>query len=152
MEDRNDRKFRIEQLKKNIKKEKFYGELFEECIDSLGDNSRIYSREKSQELAKKMVDEFNFTKWGRVDWSLLQDKFIIDESSELVKYTTALDDNYFIIWNAYNIPVVEATIGDIIKNFEDIIAVGFDTWIVNFDKRIIIENYHVGEITIGKKI
>lgn len=151
MEDRNARKFRIEQLKKNIKKENFYGELFEECIDSLGDKSRIYSREKSQELAKKMVDEFNFTKWGRVDWSLLQDKFIIDESSELVKYTTALDDNYFIIWNAYNIPVVEATIGDIIRNFEDIIAVGFDTWIVNFDKRINIENYHVGEITIGKK-
>lgn len=48
-------------------------------------------------------------------------------------------------------PVIETTIGDIIKNFEDIVAVAFDTWIVNFDDGIILEAFHEGEITIGKK-
>lgn len=71
MEDRNARGFRIEQLKKNIKRNTSYGELFNECIAVLNINSRVYSLEKSQELADKMVNEFNFTKWGRVQLTCL---------------------------------------------------------------------------------
>jgi hypothetical protein len=151
MKDKNVRRIRIEQLKKNIKKDIKYGELFSECIDVLDVDSRIYSHEKSQEIVKRMIDEYNFSKWGRVDWKLIPHKFSINNITELNTYTIASNNNYFVIWNEYNLPVVETTIGDIIKNFDDIVAVGFDTWIVNFDEGIIIENYHEGEITIGKK-
>ncbi|MCG7406528.1 hypothetical protein MH117_03795 [Paenibacillus sp. ACRRX] len=151
MEDKNARKIRIEQLKKKIKKDVSYGNLFNECIEVLDVNSRICSHEKSQELVKQMVDEFIFTKWGRVDWNLTPHKFTIKEPSELNIYSIDITEKYFIIWNENNLPVIETTIEDIIKNFEDIVAVGFDTWIINFDEGIIIENYHEGEITIGKK-
>jgi len=46
--------------------------------------------------------------------------------------------------------VIEAATEDIVKHFQDIIAVAFDTWIVNFDDGIVIENYHDGEIILGK--
>ncbi|GGD89882.1 CDI toxin immunity protein [Paenibacillus nasutitermitis] len=151
MKDRNARRFRIEQLKKNIKRITSYGELFNECIAVLDINSRVYSLEKSQEFAEKMVNEFRFTKWGRVDWNSISHKLFIKNALELNMYNLDLNQNYFIIWNEYNLPVIETTIGDVIKNFEDIVAVGFDTWVINFDEGIIIENYHEGELTIGKK-
>ncbi len=151
MEDRDARRFRIEQLKKNIKRNTSYGELFNECIAVLNINSRVYSLEKSQGLADKMVNEFNFTKWGRVDWNSVPNKFSIKDILELKMYELDFNKNYFIIWDEYNLPVIETTIGDVIENFKDITDVGFDTWIVNFDEGLIIENYHDGEITVGKK-
>ncbi|MDF2960668.1 MAG: hypothetical protein K0S39_2403 [Paenibacillus sp.] len=151
MEDRNTRRFRIEQLKKNIKRNTSYGELFNECIAVLDIKTRVYSLEKSQELAEKMINEFTFTKWGRVDWNSVPHKFCIKNALELKMYKLDFNQNYFIIWNENNLPVIETTIGDVIKNFKDIAAVGFDTWVVNFDEGIIIENYHEGEITVGKK-
>jgi len=151
MEEKIARKIKIEQLKKNIKKDDSFGALLNECIDVLSVNSRIFSHMRSQEIVMKMEDEFKFTKWGRVDWRSIPHKFTIKEISELNIYTVDFNNNFYVIWNEYNLPVIETTIGDIIKNFKDIVAVGFDTWIVNFDEGIIIENYHEGEITIGKK-
>jgi len=151
MEDRKARQIRIEQLKKSMKKDISYGELFNNCIEVLSVDSRVYSHEGSVEVVKRMEEEFSFTKWGRVDWSSIPRKFPISEPSQLQFYDIDQTQVYYIIWNDYNLPVVETTIGDIISHFEDIVAVGFDTWIVNFEERIIIENYHEGEIMIGKR-
>jgi hypothetical protein len=114
MEDKNARRIRIEQLKKNIKKNVTYGDLFNQCIDLLDVNSRIYSHEKSQKLVNKMVDEFPFTKWGRVDWESVPNKLSIKRTMELSVYQIELQQNYFIMWDQYNLPVIETTIGDIL--------------------------------------
>ncbi|WP_341281111.1 hypothetical protein [Paenibacillus sp. FSL H8-0537] len=151
MEDRSSRKSRMEQLKKKMKRDISYGELFNECIEVLDVNSHIYSFEKSQELIEKMEKEFRFTNTGRVGWKYITYKFSIKNISDLYSHSLDLNSNYFIILNGNNFPVIETTIGDVIKNFKDIAFVGFNTWIVNFDEGIIIENYHDEEITIGKR-
>ncbi|MFF2480069.1 hypothetical protein [Paenibacillus sp. NPDC058071] len=151
MEDRNARRFRMEQLKRNIIRDISYGELFNECIAVLDPSARVYSQERSQEIADKLTSEFPFTNWGRVDWDSLPNIIKLKDAFDLKRYTTDSNQNFYIIWDEYNLPVVETTLGDVINHFKEITAVGFDTWFVNFDESILIENHHEGEITVVRK-
>ncbi|MFC5472312.1 hypothetical protein ACFPPD_26870 [Cohnella suwonensis] len=99
-----------------------------------------------------MVNTFNFTNWSRLNWDEIIDKRIIIDIKDVtnLNYINTAE-HFLVIWNEYNFPVIESSLSKIIESFDDVIAVGFDTWIVNFEIGIIIENYHEGEITIGKK-
>ncbi|WP_442950955.1 CDI toxin immunity protein [Paenibacillus sp. GSMTC-2017] len=39
------------------------------------------------------------------------------------------DDNYYVVWDSLNLPVIEASLTRIVKYYDDVIAVAFDTWI-----------------------
>ncbi|RKP44067.1 hypothetical protein D7Z26_27025 [Cohnella endophytica] len=152
MDDREARLFRIEQLKQRITRDKSHGSLFDECIDALGSETRIYSLEASQNIVTTMVNTFNFTRWGRLDWNGFAYNGNLIRINELMKLEFInTNEDYQIIWDEYSLPVVESSLVKIIENFDDVIAVGFDTWIINFELGIIIENHHEGEITIGVK-
>lgn len=59
--EKHDRKFRIEQLKQKIKIEEHTNALFDECIDGLGANTRIYSLDESVRVVAMLVMSFSFT-------------------------------------------------------------------------------------------
>jgi hypothetical protein len=148
--DKQARLFRMEQLKKRVKIENPSGSLYSECIEALGPNTRIYSLEKSSGIVAMMESIVNFTQWARIDWESIDQKKSFKTPEELKDIESILlRDNYFIVWNEINLPVVETNLNNIINNFNDVIAVGFDTWIVNLDKGIIIESHHEGDLTVG---
>ncbi|HBS44041.1 MAG TPA: hypothetical protein DEA91_05455 [Paenibacillus sp.] len=150
MNDKQARLFRIEQLKKRIKIEIPSGSLYSECIEALGPNTRVYSSEKSSEIVSLMEKMVNFTQWARIDWESIDQKRSLKKPEELKDIEPILlRDNYFVVWNEFSLPIVETNLDNIIKNFNDVIAVGFDTWIVNLDKGIIIESHHEGDLTMG---
>lgn len=96
---------------------------------------------------EKMV---NFTQWARIDWESIDQKRSLKKPEELKDMEPILlRDNYFVVWNEFSLPIVETNLDNIIKNFNDVIAVGFDTWIINLDKGIIIESHHEGDLTMG---
>ncbi|MNO32105.1 hypothetical protein D3C76_220890 [compost metagenome] len=150
MNDKQTRLFRMEQLKKRIKIENPSGSLYSECIEALGSNTRIYSSEKSSEIITLMEKMVNFTQWARIDWESIDQKRSLNKPEELKDIEPILlRDNYFVVWNEFNLPIVETNLDNIIKNFNDVIAVAFDTWIVNLDKGIIIESHHEGDLKVG---
>ncbi|CAH1054633.1 hypothetical protein [Paenibacillus pseudetheri] len=150
MNDKQARLFRIEQLKKRIKIEIPSGSLYSECIEALGPNTRVYSSEKSSEIVSLMEKMVNFTLWARIDWESIDQKRSLKKPEELKDIEPILlRDNYFVVWNEFSLPIVETNLDNIIKNFNDVIAVGFDTWIVNLDKGIFIESHHEGDLTMG---
>ncbi|MBH5317682.1 hypothetical protein I6N90_07690 [Paenibacillus sp. GSMTC-2017] len=67
MTEKEKRKFRIEQLKRKIKVESYYGVLFNECICSLGTETRVYNLDESIEISRRMEDAFGFSSRGKVD-------------------------------------------------------------------------------------
>ncbi|WP_170880245.1 hypothetical protein [Paenibacillus odorifer] len=150
MNDKQARLCRLEQLKKRIKIEVPSESLYSECIEALGPNTRIYSSEKSSEIVSLMEKMVNFTQWARIDWESIDQKRSLKKPEELKDIEPILlRDNYFVVWNEFSLPIVETNLDNIIKNFNDVIAVGFDTWIVNLDQGIIIESHHEGDLTMG---
>ncbi|MBE1442707.1 hypothetical protein [Paenibacillus sp. OAS669] len=148
--DKAERKFRIEQLKRKIKNEVHSNGLFHECIDALGDNTRIYSLNESVRVVAMLTMSFPFTKWGRIDWESVERKITIHDIDEIRRLTEFENENeLLIIWDEMNLPVVESTLQKIIENMDDVEVVGFNTWIVNMEMNKIIEIHHEGQITIG---
>ncbi|MEC0225633.1 CDI toxin immunity protein [Paenibacillus alba] len=148
--DNQERKFRIEQLKQKIKKEEHTNTLFDECIDALGNNTRIYSLNESIRIVAMLVVSFPFTKGGRIEWESVERKITIRDIDEVIQFNEFENENeLLIIWDEMNLPVVQSTLQKIRSNIDDVEAVGFNTWIVNMEMNKIIEIHHEGEITIG---
>lgn len=149
--DKQERKLKIEQLKRKVKKEASPPILFEECMDALGDNTRIYSLDESVRVIARLVFSFPFTDWGSVDWNSVERKIAIHGIDEIRKLDEFDNDNeLLIIWDEMNLPVVESTLEKILNHFDDVEAVGFNTWIINIEMNKLIEICHDGRITFGK--
>ncbi|NBD25408.1 CDI toxin immunity protein [Paenibacillus glycinis] len=149
--DKKARQFRMEQLKNKSKKENQFTALFEECIDVLGDEVRIYSLDESVRIVAHMVIAFPFTEWGRVDWKLVKSKTLIkklDELSDVMQLD--LNKGYYVVWDELNLPVIETKLARLIERQDDVTAVGFNVWFINFEIKTIIEVHHEGEINVGK--
>lgn len=87
------------------------GSLYSECIEALGPNTRIYSLEKSSEIVAMMESIVNFTQWARIDWESIDQKKSLKTPEELKDIESILlRDNYFIVWNEFNLPVVETNL------------------------------------------
>lgn len=153
MDNKEARKIRIQQLKKRIKPKLHSISLFEECLTALGEGTRIYSEEESKRLINQFVNNFNFTLWGRVDWSMISIKKKADRINEVIEFIEASQrsilNSFLVCWDNAAYPIIETNLFKIMESWDDVVAVGFDTWIVDLEQRIIIENYHEGEITVG---
>lgn len=153
MDNKEARKIRIEQLKKRIKPQEQLGSLFEECITALGEGTRIYSEEKSQSLIKEVDDKFKFTTWGRIDWSAISTKKKVEKINEVIEFLElnqiSVYNSFLICWDNATYPIIEAKLSNIIESWDDVEAGSLDTWIVDLEQGILIENHHEGELIVG---
>ncbi|MDI4647906.1 CDI toxin immunity protein [Cohnella hashimotonis] len=148
--DKQERKFRIDQLKGKVKKEVQTHTLFDECIHSLGENTKIYSLDESVRVIARLVMSIPFTDWGRIDWNSVEQKFTIHDIGEIRKLNAfEIEDELLIIWDEMNLPVIESSLEKILNHIDDVEAVGFNTWIVNTEMNKIIEIHHEGGIIVG---
>lgn len=117
--------------------------LFNECIAELGEDTIIFSKEKSAEIYKSFENEFKITFYGRVEWTLC-------EYEELDLYTLRTtyankDENYNILWSHGSDPVIQASIKKVLEHLDDVTAVSPDIWLYK-ENECMIEIFHDGII------
>ncbi|WP_420849535.1 hypothetical protein [Paenibacillus montanisoli] len=103
-----------------------------ECIDALGNDVKIFSDEQSKLYVNELDKTFTFFSWGKVDWSNIENKELINGPSEVIKFIEKnknnLSDRYLIIWDNARYPVIETSLQQIINAWVNVISVSFDTF------------------------
>lgn len=116
--------------------------LFDEALESLH-NPIILSLKESQNIADNLVAMLPFTLVGngKIDWEKIPNQTTLNHIHDLKKFDSiSPNDKCYIIWNDANLPVIQTTLVNVLRSFNDIEAVSFDTWIWIFSKNIVIES------------
>ncbi|AWT48831.1 hypothetical protein DLE54_04310 [Psychrobacter sp. YP14] len=105
--------------------------LFDEALDALKE-VRVLADDESRKVMDQFVSSFPIRTSGSggIDWNKVEKKVLlscIEEISNQINLT--LTDSCFVIWNDAAHPIIETTVGSIVKVFDDVTAVSFDTWI-----------------------
>lgn len=154
MGENRDRKWRLQQLlhKQKMKRKTDFGELFNECVEALGEGCCILSEGKTEEIYNHLQASYPFSPWSRIDWEKVKSRFVVDHLRELEtmlsKEHLPIEDEVFILWSYGNFPVLQTQLHKAIKAIDDVLAVSSDTFIFS-PSRFVIEFFHEGEITLG---
>lgn len=153
MDNKQLRKWRLEQLlrRQKAKQNPSYGLLFEECLQELGDDVRIFSEEASESRREDLVKDYPFTGWGRMDWNQIAHKHEVRTAEDISALLEALDIDHslplFIIWSGDR-PVLQTNLQSALRTLDHVLAVDFDTYLYS-PSQYVIEFYHESEITVG---
>ncbi|EEL11482.1 hypothetical protein bcere0015_23120 [Bacillus cereus BDRD-Cer4] len=127
--------------------------MFSECLESLGNETLIFSQEKSQQIAIILMNSFPITVSGRIDWEQIDNQFIASNKEQLLSLIRAnqldFDEQIFIIWDNYEIPVVSTNLDKVFQSLVDVDAVSFYYWILDKEYRFVIEINDKELIRIG---
>lgn len=120
--------------------------LLQESLQALKEYN-ILPVSEMQGIIKNTEKNFSFNQYGRIDWAKVKKSAEIDRD----RFLEIIDREkmYYIIWDEIQLPIVESAGENIIFAIEDLLAVSFDTWLVSFDFKEIIEFYHEGKIIRG---
>ncbi|WP_141524920.1 hypothetical protein [Bacillus cereus] len=145
MADRSSRQWKMQQKLKELKTKNRNdtNPLFNECLESLGDETLIFSREKSKQIATNLMNLFPITVSGRIDWEQIDNQLIVSNKEQLISLIRAnqldFDEQIFIIWDNYEIPVVSTNLDKVFQSLVDIDAVSFYYWLLNKEYKFVIE-------------
>lgn len=123
--------------------------VFEECIQSLGTETKIFDVSQTSELRKRLFSSFNFG-FSSIDWKSYPNFDNIESAIELISKLGNLD--CYVFWDEYDTPAIKSELSKVIANIDDVSAVAFDTWIVGIDFDWVVEFYHEGEIRFLKVV
>ena len=128
--------------------------LFEECIEALGEHAKILGDDAAKKILDKFDEKFPLTSWGRIDWDKVSGEKIImssvdDISPTLTKTRRNPSGLIYVIGSDPQIPIIESTLDNVLESFDDVEAVSPNSWIYCPSGKWIVEIYHDGEITLG---
>ncbi|MFD3449871.1 hypothetical protein ACFDTO_35430 [Microbacteriaceae bacterium 4G12] len=155
MDDKAARRWKLEQKLRKIKAKTKNSQhpLFNECIESLGENTLIFSQEKSNEIAKDLMEMFPYTFSGKIDWNRIKKHLVVRNIDELLfQIKTRIQDfneQVFVVWDNYEIPVISTNLDRVFQSIDDVDAVSFYYWIFNSNYRFVIEIQDEETIRIG---
>ncbi|MEK3662173.1 hypothetical protein NSQ29_21610 [Paenibacillus sp. FSL F4-0236] len=124
--------------------------LFDECIQTLGKQTLIFSSEKSKEIYKDFSAEYEITFYGRIEWSNYD---FIEITAEVIENNTRYIDRsneMYVLWSHGENPVIQTTLESALKNLNNITAVSPDIWFYR-PNEFVIEIFHDGVIRGHKK-
>ncbi|ASZ66223.1 hypothetical protein CJ306_13135 [Bacillus cereus] len=145
MDDRSSRQWKLRQKLRALKTKNNNdtNPLFSECLESLGNETLIFSQEKSQQIATILMNSFPITVSGRIDWEQIDNQFIASNKEQLISLIRAnqldFDEQIFIIWDNYEIPVVSTNLDKVFQSLVDVDAVSFYYWLLDKEYRFVIE-------------
>ncbi|MEI4616096.1 hypothetical protein [Bacillus cereus] len=145
MDDRSSRQWKLRQKLRALKTKNRNdtNPLFNECLESLGNETVIFPQEKSQQIATILMNLFPITVSGRIDWEQIDNQFIASNKEQLISLIRAnqldFDEQIFIIWDNYEIPVVSTNLGKVFQSLVDVDAVSFYYWLLDKEYRFVIE-------------
>ncbi|WP_296243182.1 MULTISPECIES: hypothetical protein [unclassified Psychrobacter] len=93
---------------------------------------RVLADEESRKVTDQFISSFPIRTSGSggIDWNKVDRKVLLTCIEEIKNQITfTLTDSCFVIWNDAAHPVVATTVENIVKAFDDVTAVSFDTWI-----------------------
>ncbi|HDR8064128.1 hypothetical protein [Bacillus thuringiensis] len=155
MDDRSSRQWKMQQKLRELKTKNRNdtNPLFNECLESLGDETLIFSQEKSQQIATNLMNLFPITVSGRIDWEQIDNQLIASNKEQLISLIRAnqldFDEQIFIIWDNYEIPVVSTNLDKVFQSLVDVDAVSFYYWLLNKEYRFVIEIHEEELIRVG---
>ncbi|PFR47878.1 hypothetical protein COK35_19320 [Bacillus cereus] len=145
MDNRSSRQWKVQQ-KLRVLKTKNRNDtnpLFNECLESLGNETLIFSKEKSQQIATTLIDLFPITVSGRVDWEQIDNQLITSNKEQLISLIKAnqldFDEQIFIMWDNFKIPVVSTNLDKVFQPLVDVEAVSFYYRLLDKEYRFVIE-------------
>ncbi|CDN35921.1 CDI toxin immunity protein [Bacillus thuringiensis] len=145
MDDRSSRQWKLRQKLRALKTKNRNdtNPLFNECPESLGNETLIFSQEKSQQIATILMNSFPITVSGRIDWEQIDNQFIASNKEQIISLIRAnqldFDEQIFIIWDNYEIPVVSTNLDKVFQSLVDVDAVSFYYWLLDKEYRFVIE-------------
>ncbi|HDR7869696.1 hypothetical protein QL993_09235 [Bacillus wiedmannii] len=145
MNDRSSRQWKMRQKLRELKTKNRNdtNPLFNECLESLGNETLIFSQKKSQQIATTLIDLFPITVSGRIDWEQIDNQFIALNKKQLISLIRAnqldFDEQIFIIWDNFKIPVVSTNLDKVFQSLVDVEAVSFYYWLLDKEYRFVIE-------------
>lgn len=131
--------------------------LFDEFISELyGSKAKceILSKEEKEKIAKCFFEKYLLTSYGRIDWSKVKNKVLIDKPENIFVNLEAnkqnIDSPIYLIWGDASLPLVKCNIEDVLRNYDMALFLGGTaTWIYNPNEEWVVELYHDGDITLG---
>ncbi|MCU5518463.1 hypothetical protein OCF62_28660 [Bacillus wiedmannii] len=155
MDDRSSRQWKLRQKLRALKTKNRNdtNPLFNECLKSLGNETVIFLQEKSQQIATILMNSFPITVSGRIDWEQIDNQFIASNKEQLISLIRAnqldFDEQIFIIWDNYEIPVVSTNLDKVFQSLVDVDAVSFYYWLLDKEYRFVIEMNNEELIRVG---
>ncbi|KRF13556.1 hypothetical protein [Paenibacillus sp. Soil787] len=139
--------------KQKLKQKIEYGVLFDECINALGKEVSILSKNEGEETYDCLQKSYPFSRWSRIDWENVSSKMAAGNANEIENCLSKelreiIEENVFILWSYGDFPVLKTRLHKAIDALDDLLAVSSDIFILS-PSRFVIEFYHEGEITIG---
>lgn len=127
--------------------------LFQEAVDAL-QTVEVLDDEQTLQVMEFFTASFPFTSTGagKINWKEIKNKLSLSDKQQIVNssiYSSA--EPCFIIWNDASVPILQSTLGSVIKVFDDVIAVSFDTWIFIPRSNNVIEKIF-GQLTMTTNI
>lgn len=155
MSDRSSRRWKMQQKLRALKTKKSNdtNPLFNECIESLGEETLIFSQNKSQQIANTFINSFPITVSGRIDWEQIDNQLITLNKEQLISLIKenkpGFDEQIFILWDNYEIPVISTNLDKVFQSLVDIDAVSFYFWLLDKENKFIIEIKNEEMIMVG---
>ncbi|PEJ44926.1 hypothetical protein CN672_22380 [Bacillus wiedmannii] len=155
MDDRSSRQWKLRQKLRALKTKNRNdtNPLFNECLESLGNETVIFLQEKSQQIATILMNSFPITVSGRIDWEQIDNQFIASNKEQLISLIRAnqldFDEQIFIIWDNYEIPVVSTNLDKVFQSLVDVDAVSFYYWLLDKEYRFVIGMNNEELIRVG---
>jgi len=129
--------------------------LFKECVEALGTHAVQLSFPESDKIIELFEQQLPIVDGGsRIDWNKMSKKMQVDSPVQITITLQQLlkkpiDRDVYLFWNDGGLPVLKTDIDTIIHCFNDVISVGFETWLFNPHAGYIVECYYLGDITVG---
>ncbi len=129
--------------------------LFKECVEALADNVEILSKHETDKifaLFRKTIPIYHGG--SRIDWDQVPERVVIQEREQTISLLEKLlrepvDVSIYVLWNDASLPVIKTDLSSVLKNFDDVVSVGFETWFYNPYQGYIIQYYYLGEMDAG---
>ncbi|WP_141526387.1 hypothetical protein [Bacillus cereus] len=155
MSDRSSRRWKMQQKLRALKTKNNNdtNPLFNECIESLGAETLIFSQNKSQQIVNTLINSFPITVSGRIDWEQIDNQLIALNKEQLIclikENKPDFDEQVFILWDNNEIPVISTNLDKVFQSLVDIDAVSFYFWLLDKEYKFIIEIKNEEMIMVG---
>ncbi|USZ14359.1 hypothetical protein NGM44_08270 [Moraxella sp. FZFQ2102] len=130
--------------------------LFDEAVTAL-DYPKVLTGKQKDNILDYFINNFPIMTAGngKIDWDCILNNSDIRHASELLKLKSIIGQNHCcIIWNDGNLPILVTSLEKLVRAFDDVTAVSFDTWILIPSKNIVIEHsfgvFKINLSTVGR--
>ena len=150
MDEINKKKYQMLMKKNRHKLESMMREqdvLYNECLEHLKEYE-VTSLEETNEIFKYISSAFPMTSYGKFDWANMTKFVKTNDIQEMVQLFNT-QDVFYILWDKYNLPSIKCKLYFILNALDDVLAVGFKTWLLSSNKKELIEFYSNENVVCG---